>query len=247
MYFRVKAWKAFELRCWAVFCYPQENFQCHKRIWEIFILQELHWVDEDCDGVQQLWVHWRIHFHLPLHHRCSMWSNYVCTFLQSNVASVIITRLLPARMAAALSCKSLVEGVSYSFFSWWPPSVGEDSAAWGVDEQQMGISDQKICTWRCELEVRNWARERSRKSGGRWQKVGQQGVWFGDKENEMNKTCDEWPLHRTGEQGWIHAVCRGRIAYSVLFFKTRNWAQKTCLRSMWQKTLCYSKLVWSAA
>lgn len=195
-HFRVKPWNVFELSCCTVFRYPQENFQYHKRIWEIFILQGVHWVDEDYDGVQQLWVHWRVHLHLPLHHRSSAWPSYVCTFSQSNVASVTVTRLPPARTAAALSCKSPVERDSYSFFSWWLPSVEEDSAAWGVDEQQMVVPDQKICTWRCELGVGNRARERGRKSGGRWQKVGQQGVWFGDEETEVNGTCDEWPLHR---------------------------------------------------
>lgn len=126
-----------------------------------------------------------------------MWPNHVSIFSQTNVISGITTRLLPARRAASLSCKrqSVIQRVrSHSFFSWWPPSVEKDGAKWG-DEQQVEVTDQeKICSWRCELRVRNRAGE---KDGRRWQKMDQQGVWFGEKETEVeNSSCVECALGR---------------------------------------------------
>lgn len=235
MYFRVKAWNAFELSCSAVFCYPQENFQCHKRIWKF-------WSFEDCTELMGIvmafssfgWTEASVFTELftELFTTGPPRGQTVCT-------SGITTRLSPARRVAALSCKrqSLVQG--HSSFSWWPPSVWEAGAGWGVDEQQVGVADQKICTWRCELGAGNRAGERGREEERR----------RANKEFDSERRKLRWRTGAVltdhwvgGEGGWSRAVCTGRIAYSVLFFRTRNWAQRAILCSVRQNTLSYSTL-----
>lgn len=169
---------------------------CHKRICEILNLWGLHRV-EDCNGVQQLWVDWRVHFH----QRSSTWPNCVCTSSQSNVTFGITTRPSPARRAAALSCKrqSLVQSDSCSSFSWWPrvlgemvPQEGQMSSKWESQTRRRSAPGDVSCGWETEL-----GREAGTKSGRRWQKVGQRAVWFGEKETEVeNRSSVERLLGR---------------------------------------------------
>lgn len=66
--------------------------------------------------------------------------------------------------------------------------------------------------------------------GGRQgQRVEEGGKRWANGQSDLERRKLRW---RTGavlsdcwvgrEQGWRHAVCIGRVAYSVLFFRTRN-------------------------